>query len=58
MMIKIIQSIDLIETYAYRTRKDLLCKEEEIECINFKKTKILFNFDYITKEDIKVHNAN
>ena len=26
------QSIDSIETYAYETNKDLVCKEEEIKC--------------------------
>ena len=31
---KRIQSIDLIETYAYRTSEDLVCKKEEIECNN------------------------
>ena len=28
------QSIDLIETYAYRTSKDLVYKKEEIKCNN------------------------
>ena len=28
------QSIDLIETYAYRTSKDLVYKKEEIRCNN------------------------
>ena len=31
------QSIDSIETYAYGTSKDLVCKKEEIKCINIKK---------------------
>ena len=31
---KRIQSIDLIETYAYGTRKDLVCKKEKIKCDN------------------------
>ena len=31
---KIIQSIDLIETYAYGTSKDLVGKAEEIKCNN------------------------
>ena len=26
------QSIDLIETYAYGTSKNLVCKREEIKC--------------------------
>ena len=29
-----IQSIDSIETYAYGTSKDLVCKKEEIKCNN------------------------
>ena len=29
---KRMQSIDSIETYAYRTNKDLLSKKEEIKC--------------------------
>ena len=28
------QSIDSIETYAYGTRKDLVCKKGEIKCNN------------------------
>ena len=28
------QSIDLIETYAYRINKNLVCKKEEIICNN------------------------
>ena len=31
---KRMQSIDSIETYAYGTNKDLVCKEEEIKCSN------------------------
>ena len=31
---KIIQSIDLIETYAYGTSKDLVSKKQEIKCNN------------------------
>ena len=31
---KRIQSIDVIETYAYGMNKDLVCKKEEIECNN------------------------
>ena len=48
-----IQSVDSIETYAYGTSKDLVCKKEESKCSN-----IIINFDYITKEDIKEHNPN
>ena len=28
------QSIDLIETYAYGMKKDLVGKKEEVKCIN------------------------
>ena len=31
---KRIKSIDSIETYAYRTSEDLVCKKEEIKCNN------------------------
>ena len=31
---KIIQSIDLIETFAYGTSKDLVSKKQEIKCNN------------------------
>ena len=31
------QSIDLIETYAYGTRNDLLSEREEIKCNNITK---------------------
>ena len=31
---KIVQSIDLTETYAYGTSKDLVSKKEEIKCSN------------------------
>ena len=31
---KIIQSIDLGETYVYGMKKDLVCKKEEIKCSN------------------------
>ena len=31
-----------------------VCKKEGIKCNNTK----MFNFDYITKEDIKEHNLN
>ena len=31
---KRMQSIDLIETYAHRISKDLVCKKEEIKCNN------------------------
>ena len=31
---KRIQSIDLIERYAHRTSKDVVCKKEEFKCKN------------------------
>ena len=31
---KQMQSIDSIETYPYGTRKDLVCRKEEIKCNN------------------------
>ena len=34
---KRMQSIDLIEKYAYGTSKDLVCDKEVIECNNIKK---------------------
>ena len=34
---KRMQSIDSIETYAYITNKDLLCKKEKIKCNNIMK---------------------
>ena len=38
--------------------KDLGCKKEEIKCSNIAKQYKMFNFDYITKEDIKEHDPN
>ena len=34
---KKLQSIDLIETYSYRTSKDLVSEKEEIKCNNIRK---------------------
>ena len=34
---KRIQSSDLVETYAYGTRRNLLCKKEDIKCDNITK---------------------
>ena len=31
------KSIDSIEAYVYRMKKDLVCKEEEIKCNNIMK---------------------
>ena len=42
---KIIQSINLVEKFAYGTSKDLVCKKEEIKCNNMKK--------YNTKNNIQ-----
>ena len=48
------QSIDLIETYAYGTNKDLISEKEEIKCNNIiKQCKKMINFDNVTKENIK-----
>ena len=44
------KSIDTIETYAYRTRKDLVSGIQN-------NTKII-NFDDVTKGKIKKHNLN
>ena len=53
-----VQSIDLVETYAYGMNKDLVCKKEEIKCKNIIKQYKNVNFNYITKEDRKEHNLN
>ena len=56
---KIIKSIDSIENSAYRTKKDLECKKEEIKYDNvIKNTKRRIKFYYIPKEDIKKQNLN
>ena len=34
MIIKRMQSIDSIETYAHGMSKDLICKKEQIKCIS------------------------
>ena len=34
---KRIQSSDLVETYAYGTRRNLLCKKEDMKCDNITK---------------------
>ena len=51
-------SIDLIETYAYRTSKDLIFKKEKNKRNNIKKQYKMFNSHYVTKECIKEHNPN
>ena len=53
------QSIDLMETYAYGTSKDLVRDKEEIKCNNIiNQYKIMINFDDVVKENIKEHNPN
>ena len=53
------QSIDLIETYAYGTRKDIVSEKEEAKCNNrIKQNKKMIKFDDVTKENIKQHNPN
>ena len=52
------QSVDLIETYAYGTSKDLGCRKEEIKCNNNKAIQKMINFDDVTKENIKEHKPN
>ena len=49
------QSIHLIETYAYGMNEDLICQKEEINCNNIIKQ---YKNGYITKEDIKENNPN
>ena len=52
------QSIDLIETYTYGTRKDLVSEKEEIKCKTYNNTiQKMINFD-VTKENIKEHNPD
>ena len=55
---KRMQSIDFIETYAYKTSKDLVGDKEEIKCNNIiKQYKKMINFD-VVKENLKEHNPN
>ena len=53
-----IQSINFIETCAYEMSIELVCKKEETKCNNMIKQYKMFNFDYITKEDLKEHSSN
>ena len=48
---KRMQSVDLIETYAYGTSINLVREKEETKCNN-NDTKMI-NFDDVTKENIK-----
>ena len=47
------KSIDQIETYTRGTSKDLVCKEKGIKFNNIINNTKMFDFDYITKEDVK-----
>ena len=48
------EPIDLIETYEYGKRKDLVGEKEEIKCNGIvKRYKKWFNFDDVTKENLK-----
>ena len=51
---KTIQSIDLIERYAYETSKDLVSEEEIYKCDNIIKE---YKKD-VVKENVKEHNLN
>ena len=44
------QSIDLMETYAYGRRKDLVSEKEDIKCNNIIKR---YKNDYVTKNIYK-----
>ena len=37
---------------------ELVCKKEETKCNNMIKQYKMFNFDYITKEDLREHSSN
>ena len=52
------ESIDSMETYAYRTSKDLESENEEIKCNNILKYTKMIKFENVTKENIKEHNPN
>ena len=54
---KTMQSIDLIETYAYGMNKDLASKWKKTKFNNIIKYTKLINFDDATKEH-KKHNPN
>ena len=55
---KRIQSIDSIETYAYGTRRNLVCKKEKIKYIYIKNNTKMIHYDDVTKENIKQYNPN
>ena len=51
---KKMQSIDLIETYAYGTSNDLVSEKEVIKCNSIiKRYKKMIKFDDVTKQNIK-----
>ena len=54
-----IQSIDSVQTYAYGTRKVLICKKEKTKCDNIvKQCKEWLNLMMLRKKNIKEHNPN
>ena len=52
------KSIDLIETYAYGTSKDLVSKKKRLNVKVQKHDTKMINFHDVTKEDINKHNPN
>ena len=55
---KRIQPIDLIDTYAYGTRKDLECKKQEIKCNNIIKQYKKWLTLMILQKKTNEHNTN
>ena len=55
---KRIQSIDSVETYAYATKKHLVCKKGETKCDIIKNNTKMINFDDVKKQNIKKHNPS
>ena len=56
MMIKKIQLINSIKTYAFEKRKHLVSEKEEIKCKKYNKT--IQNLMMLQKKNIKEHNPN
>ena len=52
------QSFDSIETYAYGTSKDLVCKKEEIKCSNIIKWYKQWLILMVLQKKTKEHNPN
>ena len=51
------KSIDSVKTHAHGMSKDLIWTKKKLKLlISYNNTK-MFNFDYITKEDIKEHKV-